>query len=63
MLLHIQVQTQIHTDTDADAVKVTHTDTITDSNKRLLGMPKWVLYSGASVLTFAIIYKLYNSKK
>jgi hypothetical protein len=36
----------------------------TDTNKRFdFGIPKWVIYTGASVLTFAIVYKLYKAKK
>lgn len=28
-----------------------------------VGIPKWVIYTGVSALTFAIVYKLYKSKK
>lgn len=27
------------------------------------GIPKWSIYAGASILAFAIIYKLYKTKK
>ena len=36
----------------------------TNAIKRFdFGVPKWVIYTGASVLTFAIVYKLYKAKK
>ena len=59
----IEIKNKLLEDVISKAKETNQQDTITDSNKRLLGMPKWVLYSGASVLTFVIIYKLYNSKK
>ena len=27
------------------------------------GIPKWVVYTGVSILTFAVVYKLYKAKK
>lgn len=45
------------------SVKETKQDD-TELNKRFdFGVPKWVIYTGASVLTFAIVYKLYKAKK
>lgn len=33
------------------------------NDKFNLGVPKWAIYTGLSVLTFAVIYKFYNKKK
>ncbi len=35
----------------------------TDTTRFAFGIPKWVIYTGVSVVSFAIVYKLYKAKK
>ena len=39
---------------ETDTVKIKRFD---------FGIPKWVVYTGVSILTFAVVYKLYKAKK
>lgn len=38
------------------------TDTV-ETKRFDFGIPKWVVYTGVSILTFAVVYKLYKAKK
>lgn len=46
-----------------DSFKETNeTDTV-ETKRFDFGIPKWVVYTGVSILTFAVVYKLYKAKK
>ena len=46
-----------------DSFKETNeTDTV-ETKRFDFGIPKWVVYTGFSILTFAVVYRLYKAKK
>ena len=58
----VEIKNKLLEDVVDSFKEANETDTI--KTKRFdFGIPKWVVYTGVSILTFAVVYKLYKAKK
>jgi len=58
----VEIKNKLLEDVVDSFKEANETDTV-ETKRFDFGIPKWVVYTGVSILTFAVVYKLYKAKK